>query len=238
MFRKLLLFLFSHRTLALLRWDVYFLRMRLLNVASRRNSKLLMHIGSMPRPRYLNLGSGPRGLHDPNWLNIDGFKDVNVHFTMDFNSRFPFENDTFDGIFCEHVFEHFGLPEGQALLQECLRVLVPGGCIRLIMPDGEKILRNYCNEPETLIKKREVPSGSAMESVNSWFYQRYEHQCIYDGKLLEWQLKNAGFEQISRSAFRQGGASKALLLDDLKYEWESIYMEAVKPGSVSSGMPQ
>jgi predicted SAM-dependent methyltransferase len=238
MFRKLLLFLFSHRTLALLRWDFYFLRMRFFNVASRRNKKLLAHIISMPRPRYLNLGSGPRGLDDKKWLNIDGFKDINVHFTMDFNSRFPFENDTFDGIFCEHVFEHFGLLEGQTLLRECHRVMAPGGCIRLIMPDGEKIIQTYCNDPEILVRQREVSSGVAMEAVNSWFYQRYEHQCIYDGKLLELQLNNAGFEQISRCNFRHGDASKSLLLDDFKYEWESIYMEAVKPVDIYSGMPQ
>lgn len=230
--------MFSHRTLALLRWDLYFVKIGISNYFKRRNKKILKHISLMPKPRYLNLGSGPRGLDDPKWLNIDGFKDVNVHFTMDFNSRFPFENDKFDGIFCEHVFEHFGLPEGQALLRECLRVIVPGGCIRLIMPDGEKIIRTYCSEPQMLIKQREVSSGAAMEAVNSWFYQRYEHQCIYDGKLLESQLKNAGFEQIRRCAFLQGDASKTLLLDDPKYEWESIYMEAVKPGGSHSDVLQ
>ena len=150
---------------------------------------------------------------------------------MDFNKQFPFESNTFNGIFCEHVFEHFALPDGQTLLRECLRVLRPGGCIRLIMPDGEKIVRAYADDPEALVKQRKVTSGCAMEAVNSWFYQRYEHQCIYDGHLLEFQLRQAGFEHVNRCGYQRGHACKALLLDDPKYEWESIYIEAVKPES-------
>ena len=151
---------------------------------------------------------------------------------MDFNKRFPFGSETFNGIFCEHVLEHFTLEDGQMLLRECLRVLCPGGCIRLIMPNGEKVIRTYLEQPAELLRIRPVESGCAMEAVNSWFHQRYEHQCLYDGDLLWFQLQQAGFDLIERSSYRHGDSSRDLLLDDQKYEWESLYMEAVKPTTV------
>lgn len=198
----------------------------------RRKSTFLARVNQMPHPRYLNLGSGPRGLTDSHWCNVDGFNDINVQYAMDFNKRFAFASETFDGIFCEHVFEHFTLQDGQMLLRECLRVLRPGGCIRLIMPDAEKVIRTYLEQPEELLRVRPVESGCAMEAVNSWCYQRYEHQCLYDANLLRFQLQQAGFDRIERCAFQQGDSSKPILLDDQKYEWESLYMEAIKPSSV------
>lgn len=224
--RKLLLALFSHRALALLLWDWHFLRVRFGNWITRRNPGARL---SAKRPLYLNLGSGPRGLKDPRWFNVDGYPDANVQHCMDFNRPFPFLANSFDGIFCEHVFEHFDLEHGLPLFQECLRILRPGGCIRIIVPDGEKIMRTYFDDPADLVRRRKSQTNCAMEAVNSYFRQRYEHQCLYDWPLLEHQLRQAGYDPVLRVAYKQGQVSKAILLDDQKYEWESLYVEASKP---------
>lgn len=224
--RSVLLSLFSHRTLALLRWDFHFLRVRLGNRLARRNPAKL--IGTK-RPLYLNLGSGPRGLADPQWVNVDGYPDANVHHCMDFNRPFPFPANSFDGIFCEHVFEHFDLEHGLALFRQCFRVLRPGGCIRIIVPDGEKVMRTYFDDPADLVKRRQSQTACAMEAVNSYFRQRYEHQCLYDWPLMEHQLRQAGFDSVLRASYKQGKVSQAILLDDQKYEWESLYVEGSKP---------
>ncbi|OGS94875.1 MAG: hypothetical protein A3H31_04255 [Gallionellales bacterium RIFCSPLOWO2_02_FULL_57_47] len=68
-----------------------------------------------------------------------------------------------------------------------------------------------------------------MEAVNSYFRQRYEHQIAYDEELLKYQFLLAGFSQVSRASFGNGKVSGAVIIDDKKYEWESLYMEAVKP---------
>lgn len=205
--------------------------MRFGNALLRKKPVLLKRIAAAPRPLYLNLGSGPRGLADEHWINVDGYRDNNVHYLMDFTRRWPFPDDSLDGIFCEHVFEHFDFERGQSLLRESFRVLRPGQSIRMIVPDGNKILRTYYENPAELQAHRKTETGQAMESVNSYFRQRYDHQFIYDWTLLQQQLSAAGFGQIAQVSFQQANNSKPLVLDDPRYEWESLYVEASKPGT-------
>ncbi len=226
---KKLLYFFNHRTLALLRWDLYFLRMRFQNRLAGTSRKIKAHVNAMPTPRYLNLGSGPRGLVDPHWLNIDGFIDTNVHYRLDFSRTWPIPDGSMDGVFCEHVLEHFTLEDGMALLKQCHRILKPGGSVRFIMPNAEIIIRNYLDSPATLVEKRQPASGTAMEAVNSWFRQRYEHQCLYDWQLADYAFKQAGFAEVVNSVYGQSKlVPSALLIDDSKYAWESLYIDARK----------
>jgi hypothetical protein len=68
-----------------------------------------------------------------------------------------------------------------------------------------------------------------MDSINSYFRQRYEHQFLYDWKSLCAMLERAGFQgSISRRKFRFGTCAELADLDDIKYEPESLYAEAIK----------
>jgi predicted SAM-dependent methyltransferase len=228
MLRKTLLSIVSHRSAATLRWDLHFLRIRFLSRAQRVRARIAKQVAASPRPLYLNLGSGPRGLVSPHWINVDGYPDVNVHHLVDLSRPLPLEDGTIDGIFSEHVQEHFSLEDGIEMLRECHRILVPGGWLRLITPDAERIMRTYLEHPAELAVHRGVPGIMPMEAVNSYFRQRYEHQCLYDFELAAHALKEAGFAEISRAGFRQGVGPRDLMLDDAKYEWESLCIEARK----------
>lgn len=231
MFRNVLLHLFSHRTLAAVRWDLYFARARFKNYLAGTSKKLRQHVENMPSPRYLNLGSGPRGLVDPHWLNVDGFLDTNVQFLLDFGRSWPIPDASLDGIFCEHVLEHFTLEDGIALLCQCVRVLKPGGTVRFIMPDAAQIMRAYFDDPQFLVDRRSPESGLAIETVNIYFRQRYEHHCLYDWDLTEYAFKKAGFERVQRADYQVSKlVPQAMLIDDIKYTWESLYIDAQKAG--------
>lgn len=227
-FRKLLLKTFSHHSLALLRWDWHFVKVRVINFILLKEVLLRKKIAKIQNPLYLNLGSGPRGIESDAWVNVDGYMDKNVAYCMDFNSKFPFPDNLFYGIFCEHVLEHFDLENGQKLLRECFRVLRPGGCVRFIVPDGEKIIHTYFNNPSELLERRGINMACAMEAVNSYFRQRYEHQIAYDNQLLMHQFLMAGFTKVQKVSFKNGIVSIPVIIDDKKYEWESLYMEAIK----------
>ena len=231
MVRRLLLFTFSHRTLALIRWDLHFIWVRFTNVVLLKQRSLLKRIAEAEGPIYLNLGSGPKGLSDRRWINVDGYRDTNVQYLLDFARHWPFPDSSLSGIFCEHVFEHFDMERGQTILRESLRVLQPGGCLRLIIPDGEKILQSYFDSPAELLVHRPGETPCIMEAVNSYFRQRYDHQWIYDWELLEHQLREAGFDQVARVRFGEATISKPVLLDDQAYAWESLYVEAAKPAA-------
>jgi predicted SAM-dependent methyltransferase len=224
--RRLLLFFFSHRLLAIARWDIYFLLLRCKNLITLQRVRIVRFLKQRETPTFLNLGSGPRGLTDPNWINVDGFRDRNVHFLIDFRRPLPFPDGCFAGVFCEHVLEHFCREDGERLIRDVRRILADNGIVRLILPDAERIIKAYCEQPSDLVSHRNAGTLSAMEVVNMYFRQRYEHQFLYDWESLKQMLKSAGFHKIVRSTFGQTGLLQAIVLDDPKYAWESLYVEA------------
>lgn len=226
--RRLLLFLFSHRFLAIARWDFHLIAVRMRNTMTGQGRKARRFLAGRQRPVFLNLGSGPRGLDDCHWVNVDAFKDRNVHFLVDLCRAMPFANSTFAGVFCEHVLEHFTLEDGEKVAREVLRVLEPGGRFRVIVPDAELVIRRYLDAPNDLVAWRGEGNQTPMEVVNSCFRQRYEHQFLYDWPTMEKVLLSAGFSAVLRSRCGENIHGIPIVLDDAKYEWESLYVEAVK----------
>jgi predicted SAM-dependent methyltransferase len=224
-FRKALLTIASHRTLSLIRWDLHFLRVRIGNTLSGADRKLRSRIARMPRPRYLNLGSGERGFDSPNWINVDGFPFLHTHYLADISRPLPFEDASFDGVFFQHVLEHFSRETGLSILRECRRILIDGGVLRVAVPDAERVIRTYVKDPSELLKHRTAKTGLPMDVVNMYAYQRYEHQCLYDFALLHRTLCDAGFGEVERRDIGEGVA-KDLIVDDPVYAWESLYAEA------------
>lgn len=228
--KKILLSLFDHQTLALLRWDLKLLGVRARNVLLARRRKLNALVRKRTRPLFLNLGAGPRGKEDGHWINVDAARYPSVHYLADFNRPLPFAVGTFDGIYSEHVLEHFTLEQGASLLRECLRILKQGGCIRLVVPDGAAIIEWYSHDPAKLLRNRPGEWDSPMGAVNSYFRQRYEHRLIYDLELLTALLAKLGYERAGRVSFRIGSVAEMSAMDDVKYEQESLYVEAFAPG--------
>jgi len=224
--RRLLLALFSHRTLAVARWDLGLLGVRLRGALTGQRTKIRRFVATRASPVLLNLGAGPRGVDDDHWVNVDGAPAAGVRFLLDLQRPLPFEDASFDGVFCEHVVEHFGQDDGERLAREVARILKPGGVFRVIVPDAELVLRAYFETPEDLVAVRGGGQGTAMEMVNAYFRQRYEHQFMYDWPTLEQTLRRAGFAQVTRSQFRAPSGCIALRIDDQKYERESLYAEA------------
>jgi len=224
--RGLLLFAFSHRFLAIARWEFGLIRTRMAMAMSGQTRKIARRMHAAERPLYLNLGSGPRGQADSRWVNVDGVKDHNVDFLLDLSRPTPFPANAFDGVFCEHVMEHFTDEDAERVAREVRRILMPGGCFRIIVPDAELVVRSYIDAPDKLIAWRGI-DGTAMEAVNSFFRQRYEHQFLYDWPTLKQMLLRAGFASVNRAAFAQS-RNPDLAIDDAKYAWESLYVEAFK----------
>jgi predicted SAM-dependent methyltransferase len=169
-----------------------------------------------------------------NWVNVDAFPDTNVHFLLDFNRTMPFEDQTLDGVFCEHVVEHFAFEDGRRMLGEICRALKKGGVARIIVPDAAWVMRSYFDQPDLLIRHRagEETNPSAeqipMEIVNQYFRQRYEHHFLYDFASMEKMLKQAGFAEVKHLTFKQSAMCPELVLDHPKYQIESLYVEARK----------
>lgn len=61
------------------------------------------------------------------WDNRDSETDI--------RKRLPFEDNSVDYVFAEHVIEHVTTIEGLNFLKECHRILRHGGVIRIAFPD-------------------------------------------------------------------------------------------------------
>lgn len=92
-------------------------------------------------PRLLNIGCGRRYHRD--WTNIDleSFDDqVAQH---DITQGLPYDDSQFDAVYHSHVLEHLDPKDGEDLLEECYRVLKPGGILRVVVPNLEQIATLY-----------------------------------------------------------------------------------------------
>ena len=94
-----------------------------------------------PVSRLLNIGCGRR--YHRGWTNLDlESRDTSV-IQWDITSGLPFEDNSLDVVYHSHVLEHLRPDDGERLLEECYRVLAPGGVLRVVVPDLEKIAQLY-----------------------------------------------------------------------------------------------
>ena len=80
---------------------------------------------------FLHFGAGPNQLPEP-WQNLNAEHDI--------RKRLKFATGSASLVFSEHVIEHVPWLQGFGFLQECLRVLEPGGVLRLAFPDVRRFL--------------------------------------------------------------------------------------------------
>lgn len=65
---------------------------------------------------------------------------------LDVRKGLPYPDRTVSGIYSEHFLEHLTQAEGLCFLRECRRVLLPGGTIRIAMPDLDEFIGRYMSE--------------------------------------------------------------------------------------------
>jgi len=90
---------------------------------------------------FLNLGCGNR--FHPSWTNLDLAPCSPEVQKFDLLEGIPFPTERFDVVYQSHVIEHLPRPCVPRFLQECFRVLRPGGILRLATPDLERLAREY-----------------------------------------------------------------------------------------------
>jgi len=121
----------------------------------------------------------------------------------------PVADDSCDGIYCSHVLEHLALEDFDIALANTRRYLKPGGTFRLVVPDLQRIARDYLANPsigaahdfmeDAFIGERQRPRGLG-GLLRSWLGNS-RHQWMWDEKSMTERLQQAGFTRIRRCAF-------------------------------------
>jgi SAM-dependent methyltransferase len=67
----------------------------------------------------------------------------------DLRRGIPFADATFDVVYHSHLLEHLDRDVAPLFLRECLRVVKPGGILRVVVPDLEWLSRRYLERLES-----------------------------------------------------------------------------------------
>jgi len=173
-------------------------------------------------PVRLHLGCGTN--HLPGWVNVDLFG-MHPDLHWDLRWRLPFPDDSATAVVLEHVVEHFALDEVVSLLDDCRRVLRPGGRIRVGVPDFGSYLRSYAGDGGFIEDNR--PGRPTPLLAVAEVALAHGHKSVWDGPTLVSALQEVGFDDARLRAF--GDSSIQDDLDSAIRERESIYVEGVKP---------
>ena len=150
--------------------------------------------------KKFHIGAGTRKIKD--WLNTD-IGNKKIMPVIDVTKRFPFNTNTFDYVFSEHMIEHINYHDGIKMLNESFRVLKSNGKIRISTPDLQFLIDLYLDKNNQhqndyikwSCKTYQLSEGSITELINNYFHS-WGHQFIYDKKTIESTLNKAGFTKI------------------------------------------
>jgi predicted SAM-dependent methyltransferase len=181
---------------------------------------------------YANVACGPFVL--PDFVNIDLHRCRPEVLPWDCRWSLPFSDASVAGCRIEHFLEHLEPREElPALLADAIRVLQPGGVLRIIVPDAERYLRAYCRDDLSGFWELRTPNPfpsdlpTRMDVVNHVFHQWHEHRWGYDFETLTQRLREAGFKRVERSEYGHSIDPK-LSQDREQHAPYSLYADAVK----------
>jgi predicted SAM-dependent methyltransferase len=170
----------------------------------------------------VHLGSGE--LPREGWVNVD-LLGVPVDVAWNLNRPLPFPDGSVDVVFHEHLLEHLTMDRGLALIEDCHRILAPGGVLRIAVPDAERHIGWYA--AGTLPRERREHATRLM-SVLEEFYG-HGHRTMYDFETLALLCNAAGFESVERRSFGESNVHPAP--DHEWRQWDSMYVEMTKGSS-------
>lgn len=176
---------------------------KLVRTVSGNDQRLLENHLAREQFKKLQIGTGLRPLDG--WLNSDFFPKSKQLVHVDATKTFPFKDQTFDFVYCEHMIEHIPYDLGHFMLNEFFRVLKVGGKVRIATPDLAFLISLYRIDKSELqeeyIKQKseycKAPFCCDTFVINN-FVRDWGHTFIYDEKTLRFSMEKAGFSKITR----------------------------------------
>lgn len=174
-----------------------------------------------------NLGSGPNPVEG--WTNVDYaigariarvpvvrlLANVTGIFNSDWDSsiviadlrkRFPWDDGVADAVYSSHTLEHFSKMDGEHFLAESVRILKPGGILRVVVPDFAVYIERYRRDElkaDDFIDDLDVAfvsSGGFTRRLAAPYIQ-FPHRCMYDEESLVRKCENLGIAASRRQPF-------------------------------------
>ena len=172
---------------------------------------------------FLEVGAGDKK-GENGWLTIDMTRNCDIYW--DLRRGIPFPNESISKIYSSHFFEHLSFKEGQKFLDECLRVLVPGGIFSICVPNSRMYIEAYLNNSDLNKNqffgyKPAYNNTTKIDYVNYTAYMDGHHKYMFDEENLIYILTLKGFQNVRLRKFDPD-------IDRKERDFESIYADATK----------
>lgn len=196
------------------------------------------------RTRKLQLGAGSNIRQG--WLNTDVYDERKQGEVVYLNARrrFPLEDASFDYVYSEHMLEHFTYADALRCLEECRRVLRPGGRIRVATPSLDRIVGLYAQDDDLARRYVKWSIDAFIPSANAYLpgftinnmVRNWGHKFIFDRQTLGHALESAGFVDVEE--YPVGKSDRAELADLESHgdmippefnAFETLVVEATRP---------
>ncbi len=207
-----------------------------INIDSSYNAKLAKY----PKIKWLLAKSKllPNRLLEISWPD-----NITV---MDIRRDLPYPDGSVTYVYSSHLLEHLTHKTARKLLEECYRVLTPGGAIRIVVPDLLVSIKKYMESYEKWDENSQTPSpaGHFLESLSmlpkdtgkdpllvrayNALYNKNTHKWAYDRQSLSYLLKSIGFKNISQKEFMESSFNEIAALDIPSRFEGAICLEAIK----------
>jgi predicted SAM-dependent methyltransferase len=142
----------------------------------------------------------------------------------DLRRRLPFPDGAARAVLLEHVLEHFTLEAGLEMLEECRRLLEPGGIVRVGVPDFGRYLESYAGDGAFVERLR--PGRPTRLLAVAEVALAHGHRSVWDAETLTLALSDSGFPDAARRDFGDSGLDPAP--DNPAREPETVYAEGRK----------
>jgi predicted SAM-dependent methyltransferase len=193
----------------------------------------------------LNIGCGTSGI--PGWCNIDNSPTIPLS-RIPFGQRvfrtpawprdvrrvnvvrgLPFANNSVRYIYSSHLLQSLTYDQSLELLKEGLRVLQSGGVLRIVVPDLERVVKEYLDDPRPLASHHLLKRLSIKTSTTRALLGRAQgYEQMFDSRSLSHLFLEAGFTNPEVCGFKRSRIPDIDAVELEQRKGESLYVEALK----------
>jgi SAM-dependent methyltransferase len=157
----------------------------------------------------------------------------------DIVSGLKVKENSCDGLYCSHVFEHLSYDDLIISLKNSYKILKLGGVFRIVLPDMEFLCKEYlssleksdpdcCNKlmKDNCLGVKERKKG--LKSLLTYMYGNSKHLWMWDYNPLSKVLAEVVFTKIRRCKFNDADDKMFLLVENKQRFENCLSIEVVK----------
>jgi predicted SAM-dependent methyltransferase len=151
-----------------------------------------------------------------------------IDVSCDIRERLALPDESVDYAVSVHALQEIPYEDLLPVLGELRRVLVPGGVLRLVLPDLIKGVRAYARgERDYFLVPDEDAHSLGAKLVVQLMWYGYS-RTVFTEDFIEEQLAKAGFQKVARCRCRETASPFPEIASLDNRERESLFVEATK----------